>query len=734
MRRIRHILTPALALAILYGCGGGGGSAVRPGGAPAPPAISAVHLQTIGADQAHAAGAKGAGVTVAVIDSGIRDTHDEFRGISGQSKLDMANAYNVADGNTDVSDAGEAAGAPSHGTRVASLVNGENVGVAPEATILPVRVVKSDGTFTTTEVAAGINYAIGVTTGTAPLASILNLSVSMVNTLDILNAVENAAARDVLLVTPAGNTGANDPEPYLLVQSISPDAYDRFLIVGAVNNNGEIAAFSNRAGTTIARDRYLVAPGVDVNGADARGDDLYSPGTGTSFSAPLVAGAAALVWAADPTLTAAQVADILLATAKDLGDPGTDDVYGRGLLDVAAAMRPVGVLALPTGLTSAEATPVRGSGLFSGGAFGDALQSERLAHVVVLDRYRRPFRADLRGRTLTLDAAPMLPARLQALAPGSRRIAQKAGGFGIGLDLWTPPLTRDAYQAPAKDDRLVGFGLTSTLGPFGTFGVYGGYEPAAALSRSPFSWLGSGLPESFTDVTSGDRIVRLGTTSGAGWGWQIVIARGPSAVGGISDVTVGVLEVARVWERTRLHVRVGKVDEALSVLGAWGTGAFQTSGAASGFLGLTVHHHIGRFDVQAGYETGWVSPRTSTRSLVRRWSRLRASAWYVETYTKGILVPHDAIGLRLSQPLRVERGRFRLDVPIERTLAHTIVYDTEWISAAPTGRERDVELAYSSRFGRDGRIAINLLRRFEPSHRAGSRPETWLFVSLRQSI
>ena len=165
---------------------------------------------------------------------------------------------------------------------------------------------------------------------------------------------------------------------------------------GSVNANNQISSFSNKAGTSA--NFYVVAPGEAIRAIDNVGDAVV--GTGTSMSAPHVSGAAALLKQAFPHLTGAQIVDLILRTATDLGAPGTDAVYGRGLLNVAGAMAPVGTASIPTETMSSGASlPLSTSSLRLGAAFGDALASNgALKNSIMLDDYQRAYTVDLTGR------------------------------------------------------------------------------------------------------------------------------------------------------------------------------------------------------------------------------------------------------------------------------------------------------------------------------------------------
>src|SRR5690606_3021543 len=146
----------------------------------------------------------------------------------------------------------------------------------------------------------------------------------------------------VVFAVAAGNdTGANPEWPGRYASD------SRFagavIVTGAHDAAQQIAEFSNRAG--VSQNAFLSAPGVDLV-VDCEGDGCWRV-NGTSFASPAVAGALALLLEAFPNLSGRDAVDILLRTGREAGDPGTDVVYGRGLLDIGRDFQPVGTAAPP---------------------------------------------------------------------------------------------------------------------------------------------------------------------------------------------------------------------------------------------------------------------------------------------------------------------------------------------------------------------------------------------------
>jgi subtilisin family serine protease len=295
-----------------------------------------------------AAGANGgAGIRVAVIDTGIDATHPgllanlkggtNFVG-TGCVAFSFTNTctQTVALGPNDWDDDN------GHGSHVAGIVgaldNGSGViGVAPKVDLYAVKALDYAGSGSLDDAIAGIEWATGLNGGVK--ASIINMSFGCdCDDPALKAAVDAAAAAGVLLVGAAGNTGPGADSV------IYPAHYDSVIAVGAtcgtifsLNCSGadQAASFSS-TGPALE----LAAPGDTIKSTWKDGG--YSTISGTSMASPHVAGAAALVWAANPGWTAAQVRQRLADTAIDLGAAGRDPVFGYGLINVYAATRPVG--------------------------------------------------------------------------------------------------------------------------------------------------------------------------------------------------------------------------------------------------------------------------------------------------------------------------------------------------------------------------------------------------------
>lgn len=218
----------------------------------------------------------------------------------------------------------------SHGTFVSGIIaantnNGTGMaGVCWSCKIMPVKVLDHEGYGSSFGVSQGIDWAV------SHGADVINLSLGGGGAASLQTSVNNAWNAGVVVVAATGND--NGPVSF-------PAAYTNAIAVGATQQGGARSSFSN-----FGPEIDIVAPGSSVLGTLCQcngGAGGYGTGSGTSFSTPYVAGAAALLIASGVT-DKNEIRTQLLTSATDLGTGGFDNLYGNGRLNVGAAIEPVG--------------------------------------------------------------------------------------------------------------------------------------------------------------------------------------------------------------------------------------------------------------------------------------------------------------------------------------------------------------------------------------------------------
>jgi type VII secretion-associated serine protease mycosin len=283
-------------------------------------------------------------VTVAVIDSGLNLAQPQLH------HVDRAPFIDAIKRRKDVAAIPDCVG---HGTAVTGIIAAQPrggsplVGVAPQARILAIKQTGDDGTGSD----AGLAYAIGAAADAG--AEVINISGGTYdkNNAAVLAAVRSAAAADAVVVAAAGNDQATTNAP-LYPAAYSGD-FDNILAVSAVDTKDAPGNFS-----TSGHYVDIAAPGQGYQGLS--GPSGFTKVTGTSFATPLVSGAAALVRAAHPDMTAAQVVRRLEATADPPPGAVPDQAVGYGVVNPYLAVTSVtddGVR--PSSTPSASALPAR---------------------------------------------------------------------------------------------------------------------------------------------------------------------------------------------------------------------------------------------------------------------------------------------------------------------------------------------------------------------------------------
>lgn len=760
---MRMVWSSVIALATvgtLVGCGGGGSGGAGGGGSGGGGAAGRDGLITssqrtgaadftaeaarnyglaqVGALGPYAANRAGAGVTVGIIDTGIDVQHKDFLGAIDPASTDIISGINA-----NVDDHG------GHGTAVAGVIGAradgyDARGVAPESTLLAVRAEYSCSpscSFFHSDLARATDYAV------ANGAKVLNFSLggsgvdpgwqnALTNALTpgvLADGTTPDPAKERVIVAAAGNNGGSnpiDPAGWLA----SPSGQGRGLAVGAVGTDGvTLASFSNRAGS--AKDYFLVAPGVSiVSSANGGGTRAVS---GTSFSAPAVSGAAAVVWGASPFLTGSQVVDILLNSATDLGVAGVDDTYGHGLLNLDRALQPLGLASIPTGTTAAAGgAALTSTSLSLGNAFGDALsKSAPLQQAIVLDAYGRPFHTDL---TDTVHNTPHSDPLSGWLAPDRGEITTTALAEGTTVTLAAPPLSEPEFSVhaqPGEDNPRPRFALSTDMAGnrigmargFGLDQMTGLTATQPELSGANMG--GNVLASPYLALSGDGTALSVGRDLGQGMSLTLGLSQdggGLSAPGQPEAERKAVLAEAtkRFQDGSVIGGQIGTLTEETGPLASNAQGAFDFDRQADtlflGFFGATPL--TDRVTLFGRWGVGQTDGAALRSGLVRDSSDITSQSFALGASARDMGVDGDRMTFTASKPLRVILGSAALAVPVGRSMDGTVLYRDDRVRLSPSGSETDFELSWMVPVGAKQHVVLGGLMALEPGHDADAPP------------
>lgn len=757
----------ALACAALTACGGGGGGinpmpspppvAAPPPAPPPPPPPPSTNFDTAefrrsdgpefhGAQNAWQQGATGDGSIIAIIDTGIDRDSPEFAGRIHPDSQDVA-------GNRGVNPEDD------HGTNVALVAaaardNVGVVGIAFDAQVLALRGDRpgSCGDDTPDDTTLGCVFAdsaiaAGVDQAVASGATVINLSLGGGGASSQLrNSIRAAAEAGIVIVIAAGNSGdGTDPD-------IDPDQPDPFatdllgvaganvIIVGSVDDEGAFSSFSNRAGNSAAS--FISARGericcvyedgeLFVETVD--GSQFVTLFAGTSFAAPQVSGAVALLAQAFPNLTGSEIVEILLSTARDAGAVGDDAIFGSGILNITAAFQPLGTTRV-AGTTSALA--LVDDFAIGSAAMGDALSSASL-DTIVTDRYDRAYTLELGSRTRNA-------AQVQRLrnAVGLGGFTRAAGGDALALAVtvgdgpraaglgWSQELqltSEEAFGARVlaarvaariAPDTQIGFALSQSAGGL-VAQMQGAERPAFLIA--PEAGRDTGFLEQ-TDFAFATRH-QFGE-----WGVSVSAQSADAWLGNFrqaGDVAPGLRErrptstfgiaADRSTGGFDLSAGVSWLSEEATFLGAHFNPALGLTGADSVFVDGRVGKRLGsNWRLGAAVRAGRTLPRGN--ALIGDGSGVTSTAWSFDVTRFGALMAGDSIGLRVSQPLRISGGAIHFDLPTAYDYAtESAIFSRQSLNLSPQGREVLSELSWGAALP-VGTLSTSLYYRSEPGH------------------
>jgi len=651
-----------------------------------------------GAITAYQAGASGAGITVGIVDSGIDIDNVEFTGrISAASQAFGGNTtYQDEDG---------------HGTAVATVLaagrNGSNImGIAWDASIMALR-TDTAGTCATTDGCSHSDSSMAQAIDHARLngARVINISLGGPDnaTSRLLDAIGRATAAGVIIVIAAGNDAAAAPDNFAASIASSAQARGLVLIAASVDASGNHSSFSN--GALGYENLTLSALGQGLQAQDQNGVTSYGL-AGTSFSTPQIAGAIALLAQAFPMLSSAQIVALLKSSATDAGDAGSDAIYGAGILNIARAFQPSGTTILAG---SEQVISVTSNGTLSA-PMGDA-SALTSTSAVMLDSLGRAYALDL-GRTFTPDRpslalAPALQMAQRIVSMGSGPIAvslSMAEGARDRIDMSTLTLSARDYQrarllAGSITSRIdartsVALGFSQGLGTLSARMDAAGGPPflIAGTTRGDFGFDRSADGSAAARREMGHGLsITLSAEQGRAWRnqfdptdapWEQERRDGYAAVGVSAEQVVGTVSMTS---------GVSYLREDRTLLGARFAGAIGDQRGRSLFIdnGVALAPGAGwRF--AANVRQGWTWAKGGEGTM------LKTNAWSLDAERVGVVDGSDRAAIRLSQPLRVDRGGIGVLLPTEYDYqTETAIYSRERINLAPRGRQIDAEAVYA---------------------------------------
>ena len=669
---------------------------------------------SINLNSSQVAGYTGKDIKVAIFDTGLYSANPKFAG-------NTVAGYNVFNGTNVTTDIAK----DPHGTFVSSIIAANmtsapgvpNIyGVAPLAKIMPIQIADANAvfSFTDTQLAAGINYA------TANGARIFNNSWNSTNTLAELKAYYGAsyatyitknwypleiaawtaaANKGIVNVWAAGNNGKIDPGFYASLPTIVSGLSSTWITVVGTDQSGKLASWSNACGVAAAF--CMAAPGDKI--IANYGTNTWGLGSGTSFSAPMVSGAAALMMQKWPTLTGNQIQQILFTTANKTGVYADTTKYGQGMLDLSKAFSPVGTLTVKA--TNGTVIPLTGTYVASSGAIG-SMFTKSMGGIVIagFDDYKRDYQVNASAAVMPKNSLNYWGDQMALF--GADEVKTKDGtvitGSANGM--------RSSFTMVSSKDG-VGAAFGSNISPSLAYGAFANgsvrgsdlvllnsvgnpYMNMAPNSVSTAMSYGNTKIGAFTNTVPRDEMNQMRNDL-------------PQMAGGIVEHTVK-------WAGGYVSASLGMVSESNSILGTRSGGALSLGkGANTAFTGVTAGFDINdKWAAFGGATMGYSMIEANQNSMVSSVKGLTSGNAFAGVTKSGIFNDSDRLGLVVGMPMRVNSGTATLNAPTGLDMDGNVNVTAYKVGLTSSAVEFSTQAFYNTELSNSQSLGFGLGARF----------------------
>ncbi len=570
-------------------------------------------------------------------------------------------------------------------------------------------------------VAYGANLMMNSVRGTANMRVLADQGANIVNfscggcgentDVALFNSLQYLANHNVLMTSATGNEGYTSPTFDTPAYYANLLDYSLLAVTGVEEVNGALVNSYNNCG--VQKEFCLTA---------------YAD-TGTSFAAPQVAGAAALIKEGWSYLTAKQIGQILLYSAKDIGAAGVDTVYGHGLLDLQAAVGPIGSVTVASRLGSTTSFAPSTITQNQSSAFGNAFAASTNAkgNVVAIDSFGRDF--------------AIKPQDNMVMAKAYRFTSDTLNNFGRNPNALRPVKVNDALSLSfSRQDNTQG--TTDILG-FAEYKITPTalYKMGFATDMSRLEDMTENDPtqtfnkanfistdifqNGFLHMSDNNQVFNQSITLNPDAKFKTTVSTyysqnnntanyfNPTSNGITSDFSSSIINTQYApADNMTVNFKNGVTHEFNSVLGMQTSGSFaMADGANTYFTGFDVGYNITpHWSVSGSYLFGVTKAKPSAASAFTDISDIMSDSFAL-TATRTELLGHDSLSLSVGQPTRVRSGA-------ASGLTQTVDHNTGAISTAafqqdmvPTGRTLELQAAYQTALSDD--IAMNFAVKYE---------------------